>query len=189
MVVSPNIQFKLVVWGSKITWYKSYHLQIKKLKNIALGGFPAINEHQGMCVQCLTWATEKRGKGSPGETPKREALRLCGCLGWKHWSRYVVYFKPGALEDSRDRFFGLTFHPEDSTLGTPRVRTSWVPRLRIHIHIHLEIFFTLRPRNNWRIQNETTVSLPAFFWPGWLVWYLIEQGSNRKWPKYQALSL
>lgn len=128
-----------------------------------------------------------RGKGCTGLFPKRGwrcvALRLCGCLGWKHWSRYLGASNRGPRRTPGIDFSGQLLEP----LGSERV--EWT-RLRIHIHIHLDLFFfTLRPRNNWRIQNETTVSLPAFFWPGWLVWYLIEQGPNRKWPKYQALHL
>lgn len=86
-----------------------------------------------------------RGKGCTVLFPKRgwrcvegrhRRLFGGGNIDLDTWELQTV-----ALQDSRDQI-RVPFHPQDSTYGTPRVRTSWVPRLRIHIHIHLDLFFS-----------------------------------------------
>ena len=96
----------------------------------------------------------------------------------------------GGLAGLQGSIFRVPFHPEDSTFGTPRVRTSWfLDSEFIFMYTWIFFFHASAKEQLEDSKRNNCISSSIFLARLTIVRYLIEQGPNRKWPKYQALHL
>lgn len=148
---------------------------------------------KGCVCNVLPGHRNQRGRGSPGSSRNVAAVAWreapAAVWGWKHWSRYV-----GASNRGPRRTPGIDFSGPFSSRGfnfwNPSGPNELVPRLRIHFHIHLDFFFHASAKEQLEdSKRNNCISSSIFLARLTIVRYLIEQGPNRKWPKYQALHL